>query len=181
MTNILTVQPCFNPFFIEDRQIKKIHFFNESGVVLSTRSGWFGSTNNFRGGLDIPETISKRKIDFSIKKCFYVWVKGEYYEKGKYAELYLYIDGEQIKLIDRYESTQKIGATDIWTYDNITVEICGHVINENLVKKIEKNNFGKRVEALEKELKEEGIKIDSYNLEILMKKYDLIKKGGKND
>lgn len=30
-----------------------------------------------------------------------------------------------------------------------------------------------------KELKEEGIKIDSYNLEILMKKYDLIKKGGK--
>ena len=181
MTNILTVQSCLNPFFIEDRQIKKIRFFNESGVVFSTRSGWFGCNNNFIGGLDIPETISKRKIDFSIKKCFFVPVKGQYYEKGKYAELYLYIDGEQIKLIDRYESQKKMGATDIWTYDNITVEICGHVINENIVKKVEKNDFGQRVEAMEKELKEEGIKIDSYYLEKLMIKYDLIKKGGKND
>ena len=77
MTNILTVQTFFNPFFIEDRQIKKIHFFNESGVVFSTRSGWFGNNNNFRCGLDIPETINKRKIDFSIKKCFFVPVKGE--------------------------------------------------------------------------------------------------------
>lgn len=34
---------------------------------------------------------------------------------------------------------------------------------------------------MEKELKEEGVKIDSYDLKILMKKYDLIKKGGKND
>ena len=74
-----------------------------------------------------------------------------------------------------------MGATDILTYDNITIEICGHVINENIVKKIEKNDFGKRVEAMEKELKEEGIKIDSYNLKILMEKYNLIKKGGKND
>ena len=181
MTNILTVQPCFKPFFIEDRQVKKIHFFNKSGVVFSTHSGWFGDNNNFRCGLDIPETISKRKIDFSIKKCFYVPVKGEYYETGKYADLYLYIDGAQIKLIDRYESRREMGTTDIWTYDNITIEICGRVINENRVKKVEKNDFGKRIESMEKELKEEGDKIDSYNLEILMKKYDLIKKGGKND
>ena len=181
MTNILTVQPCSNPFFIEDRKIKKIHFFNESGVIFSTRSGWFGYTNKFRGGLDIPETVSNGKIDFSIKKCFFVPIKGEYYEKTKCADLYLYIDGEKIKLIDRCESQQEIGTTDIWTYDNITVDICGCVINEKLVKKIEKNDFGKRIEAMEKELKEGGIKIDYCSLEILMKKYDLLKKRGKND
>ena len=34
MTNILTVQPCFNPFFIEDRQIKKYIFLTSPALCF---------------------------------------------------------------------------------------------------------------------------------------------------
>lgn len=177
MSNILTVESCYNPFFIDGREIKRIIFYNDSGIVLKTRSGWFGYNNNFRGGLDIPETISKRKVDLSIKKCFYVPVAPEYYERNKKcAELYLYIDGESIKLIDKTESQECFNKVDIWHYENFTFEICGHVIVENLVVKIERNEFGQKVDAIQKELEEAGIKIDSFDLKRLLEKYNLIKK-----
>lgn len=176
MSNILTVQSFYNPFFVDDRQIKKIHFYNESGVIFSTRSGWFGNNNKYKNGLEVPEILSKRKIDFNLKKCFFVPVAGEFYEKGKFCELYLFVDGEKIKIIDRNETSEKMTDSDLWIYDNITFKILNETITENLVKKIIRTDFGKKVDSISAELEGAGIKIDSYMLTKLLKSYDLIKK-----
>lgn len=177
MINKLTTQPLFNPFFVEDRQLKKIVFYNDSGVVFETRSGWFGSNNNFRGGFNIPDAVLRRKIDFTRKECFYVSTPGEYYERGrKFAILYLYIDGEKIKQLDRAEYEKQMCESQVWHYERFEFDILDQYINEHIVTKIEKTDFGRQVEEMEKKLEELHIKINSYDLTQLMKKFDLIEK-----
>lgn len=174
--NFLETTDCFNPFFIDGRQIKRIHFFNKSGVIFSTRSGWFGNNNNFRGGLVIPETVQKRKIDFSLCKSFFVSVPAEYYEKGLYADLYLFVDGESVNITDTTESAVKMTDCEIWHYKNFTFDICGKTITENLLDYIEKTPFGEQVEELQKELEEIQVKLDRYEVARILKKYNIVKK-----
>lgn len=177
MTDILTTQPLFNPFFVEDRQIKKIVFYNDSGVVFETRSGWFGNNNNFRDGFNIPDATLRRKVDFTRKECFYTSTQGEYYERNrKFAILYLYIDGEKIKQLDKSEYKTQMSDSQVWYYERFEFDILGQYINEHVVKKIEKTDFGRQVEEMEKKLEEMHIKINSYDLTLLMKKFDLVEK-----
>lgn len=178
MTNsILEVQTCYNPFFIDGREVHSIILYNDKGIVFKTRSGWFGNNNNFRGGLEIPEAISKRKIDLSLKKCFYVPVPPEDWKpRGKYVDLYLYIDGENIKFISENRHAENMTDCEIWHYVNLDFEIFGHVIQDYYIEKFEKTDFGQKVESTAEELKKAGIKIDSWDLKELLRKYDLVKK-----
>lgn len=174
--NFLETTDFFNPFFIDGRQIKRIHFFNKQGVIFSTRSGWFGNNNNFRGGLVIPETVQKRKIDFSLCKSFFVSVPAEYYEKGLYAELYLFVDGESVKITEVKEISEKMTDCEIWHSKIYTFEILGQEIRESILDYIEKTPFGEQVDSLLSELESQQIKIGRYDLIQLLKHYNIVKK-----
>jgi hypothetical protein len=81
----------YKPYFVNNFELKKIHFFNKNGVVLSIGSGWFEGIDH---DLNMPfSLVIKRKPDFSLTSAFLIPIKREYYEKdGRKAELYLPYD-----------------------------------------------------------------------------------------
>ena len=117
-----------NPFFFDGKTVSDIIFYNESGIIVSVGRGWFGSNNNF-DGLDVPEIVSKRKIDLTKKLNFVVphSACGYYPSNQKWWCLYLYVDGTNITL-DRYITINKnLGehATDVHDVETYTGSIFG--------------------------------------------------------
>lgn len=175
--DFLTVESCFNPFFIDGRQIKRIHFFDKNGIIFSTCSGWFGSNNLFRHGLEIPPAVYKRKIDFSICQSFFVSASEEYAQRGqKFAELYIFVDDESVKITEVKEISEKMTACEVWHSKIYTFEILGKEIRESILDHIEKTPFGEQVDSLLSELESQQIKIGRYDLIQLLKHYNIVKK-----
>lgn len=84
------------PFYIEDYQLKDIHFFDEEGLKFSTGHGWFDAyweddgwkfqSQIMRLAFGI-QYARKRKTDFGLDIAYYIPRKAE---RGvKHAELYI--------------------------------------------------------------------------------------------
>lgn len=169
---------CLNPFIFNGRYIKKIIFFDDSGVICENARGWFGNNNIYKNGLEVPEIASKKKIDLSIKKCFYVPTPAEWYEQRgtKCADLYLYIDGEKIKFIKSEKKQVQINDRDLYFYNIFNFSIFAEVVTVEILEKIESTAFGEYVEEVKKNFESDGIKLDSYIIASILRKYNIIKK-----
>lgn len=173
---------CYNPFFVEGYEIKKIHLYDDNGVIFSTRQGWFSGDHSYNefDYLEIPDVKRRLKIDLAKKECFFTSVKGEWYEKGKFCEMYLYVDGVDIKLLDKILKSENMTHSEIWDSVTYTFEIKGVEIKQEILKEIKKTPFGLKVENLENELEGLNIKISKYDIERILQHYEVIKKHDKN-
>ena len=90
----------FKPFYVEDYQLKDIHFFDEKGIKFSTGHGWFDAywredSWKFQeyGKKELALGIQyarKRKTDFDLDIAYYIPRKVEGSARGeKHAELYI--------------------------------------------------------------------------------------------
>ena len=59
---ILTTVSCLNPFFMNDRQITNIIFYNDEGILFETHHGWFGNSNNVFKSFDLVDEVKVRRI-----------------------------------------------------------------------------------------------------------------------
>lgn len=84
----------YRPWFIDDRAIYSITFFNANGIIYKTPCGWLqenGKTDiDF---IEIKQPIKKRKVDFTCKKNFIV-TYDDY--GGKKYNLFIYVDNVNV-------------------------------------------------------------------------------------
>ena len=172
-------EKCLNPFFFDGKTVSDIIFYNDSGIIVSVGRGWFGSNNNL-DGLDVPEIVSKRKIDITKKLNFVVPHSAEgYYPSYKHwCCLYLYVDGTNITL-DKYITPNKtLGKhdTDVHDVETYKGSILGVGFTFDKWVNFRRTEFGLKVDEMGKLFKEKGISIDLYNLEKLLENFDIVEK-----
>lgn len=183
----------YNPFYFEGRYVNDFYFFHNGEVVAT--SNWFGSNNDYRW-IEFPFDFKlKRKLDLGSKEAFYM-TNSDNYSGERRWDIYI-----PVKLLEGFEKKenvkgwtsdttqnwhdtfsfllkgekrhpQKNGIGEIeWVYSVDTWragDSCNH--------RFEKTDFGKFVEETEKALKEQEITIERYNLEQLLKAYELRRK-----
>lgn len=184
---------CYNPFFVEGRYVDRFYFFQNGEIVAS--SNWFGSNNDYRW-IEFPFDIKlKRKRDLNSKDAFYMSNSDNHSGERRW-DIYIPVellegfekkenvkgwtsDTEQnwhdtfsflVKGEKRHPQKNDLGEIE-WVYSVDTWragDSCNH--------RFEKTEFGKLVDNTNEELKEQGITIDGYNLEKLLKAYQLKKK-----
>lgn len=177
MTNILQqTSSWYNPFFLDDREVKNIYFYNESGILCDTGRGWFGG-NNGLGTLIIGETIRKGKFNPAAKCNFWIPVAGPDYKSGKFCDVYLYVDGADI-ICERLPDTQTDGIckTSIEHWQNFAVSVHGFKSHIEKYLGSEKTKFGRDVDKLAETFKEMGIQIDHYNTIKLLESFSVRRK-----
>lgn len=87
------------PFFVEDYEVTKIHFFDENGVRWTIEKGWFDLIETENGLTRVLNPLAylnlftpyvkKRKPDFTLPYAFFIPVQGRDNISKKHAELYL--------------------------------------------------------------------------------------------
>ena len=164
---------CMNYFNFKDYPVSKFVFYNENGIIYTSKRGWFDY--NRTETLDIGEINVRRKENFERKENFAIVTTSEYSYNRKEYIIYVYVDGDKVKLNKETPYQRNMGETQIWTEQKIVIEMGGETFNEIEVLKIEDSDFGQRVKEMMQDLESENIKIDSYTLTKIMKKYNLNK------
>lgn len=164
---------CMNYFNFKDYPVSKFVFYNENGIIYTSKRGWFDY--NRAETLDIGEIVVRRKENFERKENFAIVTTSEYSYNRKEYIIYVYVDDDKVKLLKELPYQREMGETQIWTEQKIVIEMGGETFNEIEVLKIEDSDFGQRVKEMMQDLESENIKIDSYTLTKLMKKYNLNK------
>ena len=67
----------FNPFVIDIKEkqyvLEEIKVFEDGKIIANTNHGWFGSSNTFYDGLELPcDCVKKNKVDLNCKTAFIV-------------------------------------------------------------------------------------------------------------
>lgn len=169
-------EKLLNPFFFDGKMVADIIFYNDSGIIASVGRGWFGSNNNL-DGLDVPEIVSKRKID-TTKKLNFVVPYSDGYQPYKQCHLYLYVDGTNITL-DKYITLDKTFGkydTDVHDVETYKGSILGVDFTFDKWVNFRRTEFGLKVDEMKKLFKEKGISIDLYNLQKLLENFDIVEK-----
>lgn len=168
-------EKLLNPFFFDGKMVADIIFYNDSGIIASVGQGWFGGNNNL-DGLEVPEIVSKRKIDIT-KRLNFVVPYSDGYHRYKQCHLYLYVDGINITLDKSIEHCKPhkydTDANDIETYKG---SILGVDFTFNRWVNFRRTEFGLKVDEMKKLLKKKGISIDIYNLQKLLENFDIVLK-----
>lgn len=108
MKNLIRTAIWYNPFTAitingNGYELYRIHFYNEEGVILSTRSGWFdeknNSNNSFRNGIKIDDIHLRKKISFDKKENFIAKNNDDYNIFNRY-DLYIYYKNVDFKTHD---------------------------------------------------------------------------------
>ncbi len=164
-----------NHFFVEGNLIKSIHLYDENGVIFSTGQGWFDSAFSypFKDGLEVPDVKRRLKVNLKKKECFFVQLK------GKRCELYLYVDGVDIKILKKDLKSKKMNSCEIWDYEIYSIEIKGVTFRQENLKEIKTTAFGVEVEKLKNELNDLNIHLMRYEIETILQNYDITKKRNK--
>ena len=164
---------CMNYFNFNELPVSKFVFYNEDGVIYTSKRGWFdGDRSDI---LDIGEIVQRRKENFTRKENFAITTPAEYFRNKKEYIIYVYVDGDKVKLTKQTPYISQMSETQIWTEQKIVIEMGGKTFTENNLVKVEDSAFGKQVKEMMKELETENIKIDRYTLIQIMKKYNLNK------
>ena len=166
-----------NQFIFNNRYLNNIIFYNDEGVFTETKCGWFGNGNNYYKEFEVGD-IKIRNVSIlnkmNKKENFVIPLKN--YLNEKCYNLYLYIDDNNIKIINHTIENKNMTDTLIYTYDVFSISIFNEIVEIKTFIKSEKTNFGNIVEQMQNELKALNIDIDEYILTKLMKQYDLVKK-----
>lgn len=170
-TSILGRESFLNPFVFEGRQITSITFYNKEGVICSLKRGWFGDTDNPFESFTVPLIKVKRKVDFNHKGCFVLPSTSSWW---KAYDLYIEVDNENVKLT--CGKSEKDMGTDRFIYNTYLAVILGESVWFNIIDKVERTPKGIEVDKWDNILSKQGIKINKYELELLLEKYNLVEK-----
>ena len=89
MKTLLTTSACYNPFFLEGKQIHDIKFYKDGQILASCR--WFGSNNNYKT-LEFDFEVKKAiRPNLTRKDAFYV-LSPECDKRWKEYDLYIYAE-----------------------------------------------------------------------------------------
>lgn len=167
---------CYRPLFfyrdeLHGEQIEQIIIFNDK-EQYTVRWGWLENENDH--GRDIKEMTfdelpKKRKVDFNFKKSFLA--KHPDWQDRPVLTLFLYIP--QIKTEVKKGYTYDSGTQ---YYKSIEFVFNDTAICQHIPERFEKSDLSKQADELKKELEEENIKLTSYDLMKLLKKYNITKK-----
>ena len=168
---------CNNQFVFNNRYIDNIIFYNDDGFIAETHQGWFRKgVNNYKefevGNIKIRNKTSLNKMD--KKENFVIPVK-DTFGNLKY-DLYLYVDNNNIKIVNSLPEHKTMSDTLIFVYEVLKISIFNEIIEIKIYIKSEKTDFGELVSTKLEELKQLDINIDTYDLSLLLKHYNLIKK-----
>lgn len=176
---VLERRTYWNPFFCNGRQVNNIIFYNDEGIMFETHHGWFGTGDNKIDSFDLVDEVKVRRATalnkMDKKDNFFVSVANLYSKDNKY-DLYLYVDGNKISLDKEEIKEEKFSDTQIRRYAKRTLTIYNKKIDLEETLKFIQTDFGNKVENIQNELKELGIKLGSFELAQLLKHYDLVKK-----
>lgn len=131
----------FNPFFIDIKDkpyiLNRINVFENGKVIAYTTSGWFGRSNDFDDGLELPcDCVKKNKVDLNCKTAFIVRSD----ECDNYDPRYnLYIPNSVVKLGEA-KYTKTFGT---YVTKTISSSVVQGVIFENM-----KNCYHKYTEVM---------------------------------
>lgn len=176
---------------IGDKPVNDIVIYGNREKLFQIQNGYFelrninGITENVTS-FKITEPVRANKVNLSRKDNFYV-LDNEYYAKWKERRYILYIHESEIKVnkvteIVSCKTDTKIYYIDIadlsflhgcTTRNNSYTNI---IVNRRFITRVELTEFGKKVGEVEKSLKEKNININTFDLEKIVKYYDLIEK-----
>lgn len=192
MTKFVTLR-CYNPFIFEGRSVDRFYFFQNGEIVAS--SDWFGGNNSYRW-IEFPFDIKlKRKLDLNSKDAFYM-TKIDKFDGERRWNIYI-----PVELCEGFEKKENVkgwaSATSQSWHDTFSFLVKGAKrlpqkndlgqiewvysegtwrVGDSCNTRIEKTEFGELVDKTNEELEEQGITISGYNLEKLLKAYQLKKK-----
>jgi hypothetical protein len=157
--------------------INNIKIFDSEKVLYESSQGWLEYDNKDTIEFDFPTCKRKIKLNLSVKHPFIIK------EKEKYT---LYIPRDYVNLKELGERLQYSNDTNK-TYANyfeidLDCIMTGekesklHKLTIYKCQRFEKTEFGNDIKFWEEKLEEEGIRIDSYALTNLLRKYKLLEK-----
>jgi hypothetical protein len=182
----LTTQACYNPFFFEGKVIQYLVFYKDGKELGKTK--WFGDSNNRTPEVYFPFDIPKKlKLDLTGKGAFYMKAHSEGYSRDSAYNIYIHADlvnfqhkGEKVHSdCDTYTSYIEHYSADIfckrpsWGDADATPALHTLHFTAPLVSRSEKKELGKQVDALAEICKEKNIRIGAYELQQLMKHFDI--------
>lgn len=176
MTTLRRESNYYNPFFIEDREVLNIYFYNADGILCDSGRAWLGS-NNGRATLPTGEIVRKAKINTGAACNFWIPAQGPDYKRGKFCNVYLFADGERIKC-ERLPDTESDGLrkTTRERWKNFKVTIQGESWTITKHAESVRTEFGRVVDQLEADFKNAGITVDGYNVIKIAESFNISKK-----
>jgi len=154
----------FNPYFLDNKQVHKINFFDYKTGLIVFNTNWF---SNFGGNNDYPEIsfpfeIKRRiKTNLDIKEAFYC-AAVNIGEINVYIPIQLLENFTHTKDVLEYETEIEITYTDIFSFD-LECKKYAHKLNE--VGEVEYITLDSEVRTVKVDgkyktvLKDKGIKI----------------------
>jgi hypothetical protein len=180
----LTSSPAYNPYFYGSHEIKYIIIFKDGEVLASVR--WFGSNNEYKTvNFDFP-IERKIKEDLTKKQAYYKPVKSDSYERGLFADIYIHADLVNFKALgERVHMDTDTYTSYIFDYE-ISLTATTRDSQEMLPRRVrfsadrvsrtEYKEFQKHIDRVETMLKEKNVQIPSYELQQLLKHFDVTPK-----
>ena len=179
----------FKYLVFEGKELGNIKIFdpNTQEVLHSEGIGWIGGNSFGEQSYQIvlDECINKRKLKLDSKIPFVI--KDNTIKHG--ARYSLYIPSTLCNYKSLGEQKQFENETETYYYNYCSIELVCQMQENGPIEKqrlrlsehsrIVKNDFGNSVEQWEEKLKEDKIDISRYNLQELLKKYDLVEKKSK--
>ena len=87
---------------IDNKRVDNIIFYDDSGIITETGCGWLEGSESVIEEIDVDSPVKRLKVNLTRKENFYVPAK-DYYGDSVYC-LYLYVDGDKIKVENLGES-----------------------------------------------------------------------------
>lgn len=173
----------YRPYYIDNKQVDNIVFYDDSGIITETDYGWLEGSESVKlyfqsdiKEIDIDSPVKRLKVNLTRKENFYIPVK-EHIGDSVYC-LYLYVDGDKIK-IDNLGESVFLDSDFSTTYtDKLFIkinDISFYSWKKPTNRTVDKPEYIKTKEIAE-ELKKEGVDIPEFSLFQLLKKYEVKKK-----
>jgi hypothetical protein len=170
----------FRYYGLNGAQVNKIHIFNKVGIILTINRGWFeGKRENGFGNVDIQsieitEPALKRKVDFGMKQNFYISVKS-HYRNEKLCELYIMESECNLQVLEDdailYKTPSSNAHGAIYSFD-----LNGNRFTSEHFKYMKETALGTETRNVGEMLADAGIKMSSYEIELLLKNFNITKK-----
>lgn len=182
-------------FYFGDKQVENIHFF-KNGKIIFSQHRWLEKYSYIYHDMlhleDVAESMEiinpqkKLKVDLNMKKNFYVKNNNpQGYETNPVYDLYLYVDGvdikaEELKLEtleysnEEYSTVLNIQYYTFWVKGMAEIVTTAKVVD----RRIDYTDFYNQAEELAKEWKEKFhiSNISGYDLRKILKEYSIVKK-----
>ena len=171
------------PYYIDNKEVNNIIFYDDNGIITEVKQGWLEGSQSQKfiflkdvEQIDIDTPIKRIKVNLTRKENFYIPVKN-YIDESCYC-LYLYVDGEKIKVENLGEFVFDDSEISTMYSDKLFIkinDISFYCWKKPINKIIEKPEYLKAKDIVE-EMKKDGVSMSEFSVLQLLKKYEVEKK-----